>query len=175
LAITEFDFSRGGRMTGCLMPIQDLSLRRLSRFLLLHRLPGMNSRDNGARRWLAVTVAAHLLISVLHGAAHAGAHIPLSREATLFVSLVIVAGPLAGLILTWMARRVGGWLVALTMAGSFAFGLVNHFLVGGSDHVAHVDEPWRWNFATTAIGLAVTEALAVSLAIRVARLERSAA
>jgi hypothetical protein len=53
------------------------------------------------------------------------------------------------------------------------FGLVNHFGLPGSDHVAHVDARWRMLFASTAVLLAITEALGSGLAIRVIR-ERSA-
>ena len=64
-------------------------------------------------------------------------------------------------------------LIAVTMAGSLVFGLVNHFVLDSPDHVAHVDPP-RWLlFATTATLLAITEALGVGLAIRVIR-ERNA-
>jgi hypothetical protein len=46
---------------------------------------------------------------------------------------------------------------------------VNHFLLSSPDHVAHVDPQWRPLFETTAILLAVSEALAFGLAIRLAR------
>jgi hypothetical protein len=49
---------------------------------------------------------------------------------------------------------------------------VNHFMLSSPDHVAHVDPQWRTLFATTAVLLAVTEAVACGLAIRLAR-ERS--
>jgi hypothetical protein len=37
------------------------------------------------RVWLTVTILAHLVVLVIHGNAHAGAHVSLSREAVLFV------------------------------------------------------------------------------------------
>ena len=88
--------------------------------------------------------------------------------ATLFVFIVILAGPLVGLALTWRAARLGSWLIALTMAGSLAFGVVNHFLLASPDHVAQVDAAWRPLFAATAIALALTEGLGLGLAIAVA-------
>ena len=114
-------------------------------------------------------VLSHLVISIVHGQAHAGAHVPLSRAANLFVFVVIVAGPLVGLALMWRVERLGAWLVATTMAGSLVFGFVNHFVFSSPDHVAHVAPPWRPLFATTAILLALTEALGSGLAIRLAR------
>jgi MFS family permease len=116
--------------------------------------------------WLTATVLVHLVVSMVHGVAHTQAHVPLSLAANLFVYLVILAGPLVGWALTWRRARLGGWLIALSMAGSLVFGLVNHFVLASPDHVAHVDPQWRPLFATTAVLLAVTEALGVVLAAR---------
>jgi hypothetical protein len=127
------------------------------------------SNVNSAWRWLAAVVLAHLFVSIAHGTAHTGAHVPLSPAANLFVFIVIVAGPVVGLGLTWPAQRIGSWLIAITMAASFVFGCVNHFVIASPDHVAHVDPQWRPLFSATAVLLAVTEGLAAGLAIHVAR------
>ena len=131
----------------------------------------MNMRKNGCRVWtpLIWIVLAHLLISMFHGFAHAQANVPLSQAANLFVYLVILAGPLVGLVLAWKFRSAGSAVIALAMAGSLVFGLVNHFVLSSPDHVAHVDPQWRTLFATTAVLLALTEALGFGLAIRVIR------
>jgi len=136
---------------------------------VLARLLGMGRNATPTRRWLIAAVLSHLVISIVHGQAHAGAHVPLPRAANLFVFVVIVAGPLVGLALTWRAERPGAWLVAITMAGSLVFGFVNHFVLSSPDHVAHVAPPWRQLFATTAVLLALTEALGSGLAVRLAR------
>jgi hypothetical protein len=132
----------------------------------------MRGSANPRRRWLTAAVLSHLVVSIVHGAAHNGAQVPLSPAANLFVLAVIVAGPVVGLALTWPAARLGTWVIAITMAGSLVFGLVNHFVLASPDHVAHVAPEWRPLFTTTAVLLALTEALGVSLAIAVAR-ERS--
>jgi hypothetical protein len=126
---------------------------------------------SGDRRlgWLAATVLAHLVISLVHGTAHGQAQVALSRAQNLFVFLVILAGPLIGLALIWPAARLGSWVIAITMTGSLIFGVVNHFVLASPDHVAHVDARWRPLFAATAVLLAVTEALAAGLAIRLVR------
>jgi hypothetical protein len=141
----------------------------VSRSAVLARLVGMGSNGARGRRWLAAVVLAHLVISIAHGAVHGEAQVPLSRPANLFVLIVILAGPLVGLALTWPAERVGSWLVAVTMAGAFVFGLVNHFVVASPDHVTRVALPWRPLFTATAVLLALTEALGSGLAIRLAR------
>ena len=134
----------------------------------------MNSNSHPGRRWLTLLVLAHLAVSVAHGTAHAGAQVLLSPAATLFVYVVILAGPLVGLALRWPAPRFGAWLIAVTMAGSLVFGVVNHFVLASPDHVAHVDPDWRTLFTATAALLAAIEALALVFAVRVAR-ERTAA
>jgi hypothetical protein len=129
------------------------------------RQKGMSRNQKVIWTWLAVIVCAHLIVSLVHGMAHAGAHVPLSAAANAFVLVVILAGPLIGLALTWRSERLGGWVVAVTMAGSLVFGVVNHFVVTSPDHVGQVDTQWRGLFATTALLLVLTEALGSVLAI----------
>jgi hypothetical protein len=140
----------------------------------------MSGNPSSAWKWLTAVIVAHLIVSVVHGAAHAQAQVPLSRAANLFVYIVILAGPLIGLALTLPSLttrpvsgsttgQIGGWLIAVTMAGSLVFGLVNHFVLSSPDHVAHVDPQWRVLFATTAVLLAVTELVGSGLALRLVR------
>ena len=119
-------------------------------------------------RWLVAVVLAHLVVSFVHGWAHAGAQVPLSTAANLFVYIVILAGPLVGLALLRPAERLGVWVIAVTMSASLVFGLINHFIVDSPDHIAHVAPQWRPLFATTAVCLAALEAVGAMLAIRVA-------
>jgi len=123
-------------------------------------------------------VFVHLVISFVHGAAHAQAQVGLSRAGNLFVYIVILAGPLIGLGLalpglktrpTSARVRIGIWVVVVTMLGSLVFGLVNHFMLSSPDHVSHVDPEWRVLFGTTAVLLAVTEALGSGLAFGLTR------
>jgi len=118
---------------------------------------------------MAAAVLVHLAVSMAHGAAHTGAHVPLSTAANLFVFLVILAGPLVGLAISWRAERLGSAIVAVTMAGSLIFGVVNHFVLQSPDHVSQVDPQWRLLFATTAALVAVTELLGLALAVRLLR------
>jgi hypothetical protein len=130
----------------------------------------MNTHIDGALwKWMAAAVLVHLAISMVHGAAHNGAHILMSPAATLFVVVVILAGPLVGLALSWRSERLGSLIVALTMASSLIFGLVNHFVLESPDHVRHVEAQWRMLFGTTAALLAVTEMLGLGFAIRLVR------
>jgi hypothetical protein len=128
----------------------------------------MNGYRTSTHIWLAAVVAMHLIVSIAHGSAHSRAQVLLSPAAMLFVFVVIIAGPLVGLAILWRAERFGAWIIAVTMAGSLLFGLVNHFVLSSPDHVAHVTAAWRPLFAATAVLLIFTEALGSSLAIRVA-------
>ena len=131
--------------------------------------PDMSRNGVFTWRWLAAVVVGHLLIAVAHGAAHDGAQVPLSPAANLFVYIVILAGPIAGLALAWRAERPGHWVIAATMAGSLVFGFVNHFVLASPDHVSHVDPQWQPLFASTAVLLAATEAIGCGLAIHLVR------
>jgi hypothetical protein len=121
---------------------------------------------------MAAAVLIHLAMSVAHGAAHSGAGVPLSPASNLFVLIVILAGPLVGLAVSWRAERFGSLIVALAIGGALVFGLVNHFVLESPDHVSHVDARWRTLFATTATFLALTEMLGLSLAVRLGRERR---
>jgi hypothetical protein len=126
----------------------------------------MTHTPASAWRWLAAVVAAHLAISIVHGTAHTGAHVEQSAPAMAFVFMVILAGPVIGLGLTWPAPRAGHWVIAATLAGSLAFGVVNHFVFDSPDHVSRVAHEWQALFGWTAVLLAITEALGAALAIR---------
>ena len=111
---------------------------------------------------LAAIVLTHFAISVLHGQAHSGAQVPLPIAGALFVYIVILAGPIAGLTVARWRPRAGALIVAGSMFGALVFGLVNHFIVDGQDHVAQVAVEWRTLFGTTAVLLAVSEAAGVA-------------
>lgn len=123
---------------------------------------------------LTTVVLLHLAISIVHGQAHAGAAIPLPFASTLFVYIVILAGPLAGLAAARWRPAAGAWIVAATLAGSLVFGFVNHFVIAGPDHVDHVAAQWRALFRATALLLIASEAAGVAVGIRSALRTRRA-
>jgi len=115
---------------------------------------------------LAAVVLIHLALSFVHGAAHAGAAVALNPAGTAFVYIIILAGPLVGLAVAARWPLAGSAIVALTMTGSLVFGLINHFIIQGTDHVAHVAEAWRPLFAWTAALLALVEAAGTAIGVR---------
>jgi hypothetical protein len=118
------------------------------------------------RTALAAVVLAHLAVSLVHGMAHSGAQVALDFGGTLFVYIVILIGPLAGLAVSRWRPQTGAWIVALTMSGSLVFGLIKHFIIPGTDHVNHVAPAWRSLFASTAALLVVVEAAGAAIGLR---------
>jgi hypothetical protein len=126
----------------------------------------MNNRGDTGERILLGVVLLHLAISAIHGFAHAQAQVSLSPAASVFVFGVILIGPILGLMLRRTVMPwVGAWMIAATMVAALAFGLANHFLITGSDHVTHVAAPWRALFGTTAALLVFTEAFGAAVAV----------
>jgi hypothetical protein len=124
-------------------------------------------------KWMAATVLVHLLVSMIHGTAHAGANVPMSPAANLFVFVVILAGPLIGLGVSIRTTLYGGVVVALTMAAALVFGVVNHFLIDSPDHISHIATPWSRQFVTTAVLLTITELLGLAIALHLVRTVRT--
>jgi hypothetical protein len=123
----------------------------------------------GRGQALIAVVLVHLAINILHGRAHEGAQVPLSSAGALFVYIVILAGPLVGLGLWRWRRQLGGWLVVACMSGALLFGLINHFIIDGSDHVARVAAEWQSLFGVTAGLLVACEIAGVAIGVWSAR------
>ena len=117
-------------------------------------------------------VLAHLLVNIVHGAAHRQLGIGLDPAETLFVVTVIMAGPLVAMALLWTSRqRWGSILLLLTMGASLLFGLYHHFVVPGPDHVGEqAAGPWGATFAVTSWLLLITEAAGSYAGFRFSRI-----
>jgi FtsH-binding integral membrane protein len=126
----------------------------------------MKQRISTKETLLAMLVLLHLCVAVAHAIAHVQAPVPLSRPALSFVITFALVGPVMGLVMQrTVYPRGGAWVIAATLAGAFWFGLVNHFLTFGPDHVTRVQEAWRALFETTAVFLAVTELFGSGVAV----------
>ncbi len=104
-----------------------------------------------------IVIWVHLALSLLHAVAHFGGNVNLPLLGDLYVFVVILIAPLVALF--WLSRslRWGGGLLALAMAGSLIFGLLNHFVLPGIDNVAHVSGIWHTPFEISAYLLALLE------------------
>lgn len=116
-------------------------------------------------RFGAAVVLLHAALTVPHALAHAAEQAALPAAANAFVALVIVAAPLVALGLLWgRLRWLGGLLLCASMLGALLFGIAFHYVLPGSDHVAHVPAgPWRLPFQLTAALLALSEAIGAAL------------
>lgn len=128
----------------------------------------MRSAAHRIRLFGSAVVLAHLVVSLVHGAAHQQLHIDLTTPEMLFVAAVILIGPLVAMALLWTTRqRLGLGLLAITMAGSLAFGLYHHFVAMGPDHVAaQIGGFWGTTFVVTACLLLLTEAIGTYIGLR---------
>lgn len=126
----------------------------------------MKQRISTGEALLAAAVLLHLGVTAVHGLAHTSADVRLSPASMAFVLAVIWMGPMVGLILQrTIFRRGGAWVIAATLAGALAFGVVNHFVIPGADHVSRVVGPWSAWFGITAVLLGLTEATGSALAV----------
>jgi hypothetical protein len=118
-----------------------------------------------ARTYAAILVWLHAVVTVVHGIAHFGANIGLSLFGNLFVAVVIVIAPFAALLLLYTRlNMLGIWLLLLSMLGAFVFGIVEHFILPGTDNVAQVAVGmWNLPFQITSYLLAIIEFVGIGI------------
>jgi len=128
--------------------------------VLRKALASLNDVRKHVAHYATGIVLAHLLVNIVHAAAHVRLGILLGPAGTVFVISVIVFCPLLAATLLWTSYRQFGWaLLALSMAGAFAFGLYNHFVAMSPDRVEQQSPgAWAAAFAITAHLLLLTEA-----------------
>ncbi len=114
----------------------------------------------------ALAVLVHTVLMLVHGAAHMRLNIVLSTWAGMYVLGIVGIGPIAGLFFLRSSRqRTGVTILFVTMMGGLVFGLWNHFIAHGADHVMHLQAgPWRLPFQLTAGLLALSEAAGAVIA-----------
>src|SRR5437764_3639987 len=84
----------------------------------------------------ALVVLVHTFVMLVHGVAHMRLNVELSPWAGIYVLGIVGIGPIAGLLLLRSSRkRAGATILLTTMTGSLLFGLWNHFIAHGADHV----------------------------------------
>jgi hypothetical protein len=112
----------------------------------------------------------HLVVSTGHGWTHQAAMVTLTTFGYIYVGVVITLTPLvAAAFLFTRKKKIGALLLALSMFGSFNFGVWYHFLSNTSDNVMQVHGPWHSTFLWTAIALAVIELAGTVVGFRMFR------
>ncbi|HEU5098651.1 MAG TPA: hypothetical protein VFU22_06520 [Roseiflexaceae bacterium] len=120
---------------------------------------------NTLLRSSTVVVLEHAVLILPHGIAHAAEHATLPAAANAFVAIVIVAAPLVALGLLWSRLRwLGGLLLLASMLAALLFGIVFHYMLPGTDYVAHIPAgPWQLPFQLTAGLLALSETVGAAI------------
>jgi hypothetical protein len=113
-------------------------------------------------------VLIHLAVSLVHGLAHSRLGIGLNAAQAIFVGTVITLAPLVAGYLLWTNKlRVGGAMLAASMAGALVFGVYYHFIASGADNVHHQfplgPANWKERFDQTAVEIAGLEVLGIIL------------
>src|ERR1700754_3257085 len=101
----------------------------------------MSDRSNAAlfRRWLVAAVVVHAVVSWWHGMEHLQVPVSLTTMQQVFVAVVILLLPFAGMAMLWSKKsRAGVWLITIAMFASLLFGLFNHFVLTSLDNVLQV-------------------------------------
>jgi hypothetical protein len=117
-----------------------------------------------------VLVLIHLVVSTLHGWAHQAAMVTLTTFGYIYVIVIITLTPLvAAAFLFTRKKKIGALLLAVSMSGSFIFGVWYHFLSQTNDNVTQVHGPWHSTFLWTATALAVIELAGTVVGFRLFR------
>ena len=120
-----------------------------------------------AASYTTAIVAAHLLVNIAHGFAHRELRVGLPPAGSVFVILVVLILPLVAMALVWtVKKRLGLFLLSLSMFGSLLFGFYHHFLVVSPDHIhSQPSSEWGTTFVLTAYLLLITEAIGTYVGI----------
>ena len=111
-------------------------------------------------------VFAHLAVVLVHTVAHLALQILPTASDTVFILAVILIGPVATLPILRFNPTLAPALLAVLMAGAFAYGFQSHFLVAGPDQVAIVgSDPWPLVFVATAIVIGLLELASIAVAV----------
>jgi hypothetical protein len=113
------------------------------------------------RRASIAIIALHVMVTVVHSAAHMSLNILMNGWQNVYIFVVIVLLPLVAAYLIWKRARRGYLILVLSMLGALLFGGYYHFVLAGADNVAtvvhHASRSWAQLFQVSAVLLAVVE------------------
>lgn len=119
-------------------------------------------------RWIALgVVAVHALVLHGHDVAHLSLGVTLNTWQEAFIYPVIVVAPLvASALLFTRYDRAGFILLASSMFGALAFGVIHHYVAISPDHVSHLPPGSAQSaFRRTALLMAVVEAAGMAVGV----------
>lgn len=125
-----------------------------------------------SRRYTAVAwaiiwlVGAHAVVGLLHGISHVELGVVPSAADLAFIVIVIGIVPIGLLPFVLRGARAGVGLFAFAFAASWLYGMLNHFLIEGADHVPGLDHgAWQAMFTVTGAMILGLEAAGTLLAV----------
>lgn len=125
----------------------------------------MNIGRDSLRRVAILLVVLHLLITTPHSLAHTNLHIAMEAWQNIYIFLVILIAPIVAALFIWKRKPSGFVILALSMIGSFVFGVYYHFVATGADNVFTLPvSSWTLTFQLSAWLLAITELAAAVVA-----------
>ena len=112
--------------------------------------------------WL---VGAHLVAEIVHGTAHFVLGIVPPPLDIAFITIGIGLLPVIALPFVLRGSRAARAILTLAFAASWLYGMVNHFIIEGSDHVTGLHHgAWQATFTVTGMLLLILEAAGTLLA-----------
>lgn len=113
--------------------------------------------------WL---VGAHAVVGLLHGISHIALGVIPSAADLAFIVVAIGIVPIGLLPFILRGSRVGVGLFALAFAVAWLYGMLNHFILEGADHVPGLDHGiWQAMFTVTGAMILGLEAAGTLLAV----------
>lgn len=107
---------------------------------------------------LMLFASLHLVAQIAHGYSHNAANVDLTLSQLVFVVLVITILPWLAVVVAWKRNVTSGAsLFALSMAASFLFGYIGHFVLDSPDLYSNVFGQYSGTFFHTALVLALLE------------------
>ena len=115
--------------------------------------------------WIIWLVAVHFVVVIAHGTAHFVLGIVPPPLDSAFITFVIGLLPLIALPFVLRESRAAMVILTFAFAAAWLYGMANHFIIEGADHVAGLDHgAWPAIFTVTGILLLLLEAAGTVLA-----------
>ena len=115
---------------------------------------------------LLIIATLHLALQLIHSYSHAVSGVQNTSLQQLFILLVVTIMPWVAVYVAWnMSMRNGSAIFSLSMAASFLFGYVLHFVINTPDLHLNVLEEHRGLFFHSASLLALLEFVGASFGV----------
>lgn len=117
--------------------------------------------------WVVIwLVGVHAAVGLLHGVSHVVLGVVPSAADIAFIVVVIGIMPIELLPFVLRGSQVGVGFFALAFAASWLYGMLNHFVIEGADHVPGLNHGvWQAIFTVTGAMILGLEAAGTLLAV----------